>query len=82
MTVPTDPLAHAVALIHCPSVTPDQAGALDYIEAQLSQHGFECKRMRFRSEGMPEVDNLYARLGEGSPHLCFAGHVDVVPPGD
>jgi succinyl-diaminopimelate desuccinylase len=82
MTAPADPLAHAVALIRCPSVTPDQAGALDYMEAQLSKAGFVCRRLRFQGEGRPEIDNLYARLGESGPHLCFAGHVDVVPPGD
>ncbi len=77
-----DPIAHAAALIRCPSVTPDEAGALAYMEARLAHAGFACKRLRFQSEGLPEVDNLYARIGEGAPHLCFAGHVDVVPPGD
>jgi succinyl-diaminopimelate desuccinylase len=77
-----DPLAHAIALIRCPSVTPDQAGALDYAESQLVKAGFACQRLRFVSEGLPEIDNLYARLGEAAPHLCFAGHVDVVPAGD
>lgn len=77
-----DPVAHATALIRCPSVTPDEAGALAYMEARLTQAGFACKRLRFQSQGLPEVDNLYARIGEGAPHLCFAGHVDVVPPGD
>ena len=77
-----DPVAHAAALIRCPSVTPDEAGALDYMETQLTQAGFSCRRLPFGSGGLPSVDNLYARLGEGSPHLCFAGHVDVVPPGD
>ena len=77
-----DPLAHAVALIRCPSVTPDQAGALDYAERQLAKAGFACRRLRFVSEGLPEIDNLYARIGEAPPHLCLAGHVDVVPVGD
>jgi succinyl-diaminopimelate desuccinylase len=77
-----DPLAHAVALIRCPSVTPDQAGALDYAESQLAKAGFACRRLPFVSEGLPEIDNLYARIGEAAPHLCFAGHVDVVPAGD
>ncbi len=82
MAGPSDPVAHAQALIRCPSVTPDQGGALDYLQNVLAQAGFACHRLPFRSEGMPEVDNLYARIGEGSPHLCFAGHIDVVPPGD
>lgn len=77
-----DPLSHAVALIRCPSVTPDEAGALDYAESQLGRAGFACRRLRFVSEGLPEIDNLYARIGETAPHLCFAGHVDVVPAGD
>jgi succinyl-diaminopimelate desuccinylase len=78
----SDALLHAQALIRCPSVTPDQAGALDYMETVLAGAGFSCRRLRFASEGQPEVDNLYARLGDGAPHLCFSGHVDVVPPGD
>ena len=77
-----DPLAHAIALIRCPSVTPDEAGALDYVESRLAKAGFNCRRLRFVSDGLPEIDNLYARIGDGAPHLCFAGHVDVVPPGD
>jgi len=77
-----DPLPHAVALIRCPSVTPDEAGALDYAEDQLARAGFACRRLRFISEGLPEIDNLYARIGDNAPHLCFAGHVDVVPAGD
>lgn len=82
MADPLDPVTHAQNLIRCRSVTPDQAGALDYIEKTLSFAGFTCQRLRFKSEGMPEIDNLYARIGAGSPHLCFAGHIDVVPPGD
>jgi succinyl-diaminopimelate desuccinylase len=77
-----DPLLHAKALISCPSVTPDQAGALDYMERVLTEAGFACRRLKFASEGEPEIDNLYARIGRSGPHLCFAGHVDVVPPGD
>lgn len=82
MADPLDPVTHAQALIRYRSVTPDQAGALDYLEKTLTFAGFGCTRLRFQSEGMPEVDNLYARIGTGSPHLCFAGHIDVVPPGD
>jgi len=77
-----DPVVYAQALIRCASVTPDQAGALDYIEGVLNQAGFACHRLKFASEGQPEVDNLYARIGSSGPHLCFAGHIDVVPPGD
>jgi succinyl-diaminopimelate desuccinylase len=82
MSVEHDPLTHAQALIRCRSVTPDQAGALDYMEARLGAAGFHCHRLRFGTDAPPEIDNLYARLGTGSPHICFAGHIDVVPPGD
>jgi succinyl-diaminopimelate desuccinylase len=82
MTQDHNPLVHAQALIRCPSVTPDQAGALDYMERCLGARGFTCHRLAFGGEDGPEVENLYARLGDGAPHLCFAGHIDVVPPGD
>ncbi len=82
MTTGIDPIAHAQALIRCPSVTPDQAGALDYMEEQLGAHGFACQRLRFGGDESPAVENLYARIGTNAPHICFAGHIDVVPPGD
>jgi len=69
-------------LIHCPSVTPQDAGALSVIEAALKTVGFETHRLIFREEGTPDVDNLFAKIGEGRPHLVFAGHTDVVPVGD
>ncbi|WP_137388843.1 succinyl-diaminopimelate desuccinylase [Rhodoligotrophos defluvii] len=77
-----DPVALLQALIRERSVTPDSAGALDRVEDVLSSLGFRCWRLPFQSPDMAEVDNLFARLGEASPHFCFAGHVDVVPPGD
>ncbi len=79
---PADPVALTRALIRCRSITPTDDGALDVIEGALTSLGFDCHRLRFESEGTPPVDNLYARLGGGSPHLMFAGHSDVVPPGD
>jgi succinyl-diaminopimelate desuccinylase len=82
MTNDHDPVTHARALIRCPSVTPREAGALDYMEDQLTRWGFACHRLPFGGEDSPAVDNLYARIGTGAPHLCLAGHVDVVPPGD
>lgn len=69
-------------LIRCESVTPREGGALDYLEALLTAAGFCCTRLVFSEPGTPDVDNLYARIGTGSPHVCFAGHTDVVPPGD
>ena len=70
------------ALIRCPSVTPDDAGALGLIERVLGQAGFETHRVSFSQEGYPDTPNLYARIGTGAPCLLFAGHTDVVPPGD
>lgn len=77
-----DPVGLTQALIRCPSVTPDAGGALDVVERELGRLGFTCHRLRFEEPGTAAVDNLYARLGSGGPHLAFAGHVDVVPPGD
>lgn len=48
----------------------------------LEPAGFTCHRLVFTEAGTPDVDNLYARLGTGRPHLCFAGHTDVVPVGN
>jgi len=72
-----NPVALAAALIRRPSVTPMDAGALDVLQAALEKIGFLCTRLPFE-----DIDNLYAEIGAGSPHLCFAGHTDVVPPGD
>jgi succinyl-diaminopimelate desuccinylase len=72
----------ARALIRCPSITPVDAGAIELLQVVLNQAGAECHRLTFSDENTPKVDNLYARLGSGAPHLCFAGHTDVVPPGD
>jgi succinyl-diaminopimelate desuccinylase len=77
-----DPLALAQALIRCPSVTPEEGGALSFLEGVLQPAGFACHRLTMSGPGTPDVENLYARLGTGSPHLCFAGHTDVVPVGD
>ncbi len=73
----TEILRLAQALIACRSVTPIDDGAMGVVEDFLKPYGFRIERLRF---GV--VENLYARIGTGSPHLCFAGHVDVVPPGD
>ncbi len=76
-----DPLPLLQDLIRCPSVTPAEGGALGVLEAALRPLGFTCTRLRFGPPG-EEVENLFARRGTGAPHLCFAGHTDVVPPGD
>jgi succinyl-diaminopimelate desuccinylase len=78
----TDPVALAQALIRCPSVTPADAGAIGVLEDALGRLGFRCHRLTFEEPGTAPVGNLYARLGEGAPNLAFAGHTDVVPPGD
>ena len=73
----TDPLELARALIACPSVTPADAGAQELLGGALERLGFAVTRLRFG-----ETENLYARIGATGPHLCFAGHTDVVPAGD
>jgi succinyl-diaminopimelate desuccinylase len=78
----TDPVALTRALIRCRSVTPEEGGALTLLESVLEPAGFTCRRLPFSEPGTPDVDNLYARLGSAAPNLCFAGHTDVVPPGD
>jgi succinyl-diaminopimelate desuccinylase len=77
-----DPVALAQALIRCESVTPHEAGALTLLQSLLQGAGFICHRMTFSEPGTPDVENLYARIGTAAPNLCFAGHTDVVPPGD
>jgi len=77
-----DPLAIARDLLRCRSVTPDEGGALKFLEGTLKAAGFTVHRMTFREPGADDVENLYARIGTASPHLMFAGHTDVVPPGD
>lgn len=77
-----DPIANLQTLIRCPSVTPAEGGALAALEAMLLPLGFKIERMVATEPGMPDIENLYARLGTEGPHLMFAGHTDVVPPGD
>jgi len=71
------------SLMACPSVTPIDAGALGVVQNYLKPLGFTCQLLEFTDQvNTAPVTNLFARLGTGSPHLCFAGHTDVVPPGD
>jgi succinyl-diaminopimelate desuccinylase len=77
-----DPLALSQALIRCPSVTPQDAGALAILEEALGDIGFTNKRLSFTKAGTPDVENLYARIGAEGPNFCFAGHTDVVPVGN
>lgn len=77
----TDTISLLEKLIACASVTPIDAGAQEILAEELTKLGFECHHLPFSDE-TGSVPNLFARLGTGSPHLCFAGHTDVVPPGD
>src|SRR5690606_3062139 len=82
MTLPVDPIANLVTLVRCPSVTPAEGGALAALEAMVSPLGMTVERPTFQEPDELDVENLYARLGNDGPHLMFAGHTDVVPPGD
>jgi hypothetical protein len=78
----TDPVVLAQALIRCPSVTPADEGAQAVLGDMLRPLGFKLEPLRFSAGGEPAIDNLFARLGDAAPNLAFAGHTDVVPPGD
>ncbi|MCS0502319.1 succinyl-diaminopimelate desuccinylase [Ancylobacter mangrovi] len=78
----TDPVEIARSLIRCPSVTPQEGGALACLEGMLGAAGFTVHRVKLTGPDTPDVENLYARFGTKGPNLCFAGHTDVVPPGD
>ena len=82
MPAPPSALEIARALIRFPSVTPTDAGALPYLRDLLGKAGFAAELVTFEAPGTPAVLNLYARFGARSPNLAFAGHTDVVPPGD
>jgi succinyl-diaminopimelate desuccinylase len=82
MSQAADPVTIARDLVRCRSVTPAEGGALGMIQSLLERAGFSVHRMTFAEPGTAPVENLYARLGERPPHLVFAGHTDVVPPGD
>ncbi len=69
-------------LIKFPSVTPKDAGAIKFLSKKLKKLGFSCKILEFKSKGSKPIKNLYARIGKKGPNLCYAGHTDVVPPGN
>ena len=77
-----DPIALARALINCPSVTPARGAVFDIIEAALRPLGFEVHRWVMGDAPDGPTENMVAMRGQGSPHFGFAGHLDVVPPGD
>jgi succinyl-diaminopimelate desuccinylase len=82
MAVLSDPVVIARDLLRCPSVTPEEGGALAYLHDLLAKAGFAVHRMTFAEPGTAPIENLYARIGSERPNLVFAGHTDVVPPGD
>ena len=69
-------------LIKFPSITPKDAGAIGFLAKKLRQLGFDCKVLEFKDKKSKPIKNLYARLGKKRPNLCYAGHTDVVPPGN
>lgn len=77
-----DPIALAQALINCPSVTPARGEVFDVLEAALEPHGFTCHRWVMGEPPDGPTENMVAIRGSGSPHFGFAGHLDVVPPGE
>jgi len=77
-----DPVSIARDLVRCRSVTPEDGGALAYLQGVLAKAGFTVHRMTFAEPGTSPIENLYARIGTEKPNLVFAGHTDVVPSGD
>ena len=69
-------------LIKFPSITPKDAGAIKFLSKKLKKLGFNCKTLEFKGKGSKPIKNLYARIGKKRPNLCYAGHTDVVPPGN
>ena len=77
-----DPIILTQTLVKCPSITPKDEGALNVVHNHLSHLGFKCTRLTFSDQNSPDVDNLFATIGSDGKHLAFAGHTDVVPPGN
>ena len=71
----------AKELIKFPSITPIDAGIMRFLEKKLKKLGFKTRILEFKEKGFKPVKNLYARIGTKEPNFCFAGHLDVVPPG-
>ena len=77
-----DELQLAKELIRFPSITPVDAGVMRFLEKKLKKLGFKTKILEFKEKGFQPVKNLYARLGSKEPNFMFAGHLDIVPPGN
>ena len=79
---PLNELQLAKELIKFPSITPSDAGVMKFLEKKLKKLGFKTKILEFEEKNFQPVKNLYARLGSKEPNFCYAGHLDVVPPGN
>ena len=79
---PLNELQLAKELIRFPTITPVDAGVMKFLEKKLKKLGFKTKILEFREKGFKPVKNLYAKLGSKGPNFCYAGHLDVVPPGN
>ena len=77
-----DELKLAKELISFPSITPKDVGTINFLSKKLRSLGFKCKILEFKDKKSKPIKNLYARLGTAQPNLCYAGHTDVVPPGN
>ena len=75
--MPISELKLAKELIRKPSITPNDAGAINLLAKNLRSLGFKCQTINFKN-----IKNLYAKLGKSKPNFCYAGHTDVVPPGN
>jgi len=82
MNAAIDPVELAARLIACPSVTPASGAVFDVLEEALVPLGFEVHRFIAGAAPDGPVENLFATRGQGAPHFAFAGHLDVVPPGE
>ncbi len=77
-----DELKLSKDLIKFPSITPIDAGAISFLQKKLKSIGFKCKVLEFKDKNSKPIKNLYAKFGNKQPNLCYAGHTDVVPPGN
>ncbi len=77
-----DELTLAKELIRFPTITPNDSGIMKFLEKKLKKLGFKTKILEFREKKFKPVKNIYARLGKLNPNFCYAGHLDVVPPGN
>ena len=77
-----DELTLSKDLISFPSITPVDAGAINFLAKKLRSLGFKCQILEFKKGKGKPIKNLYAKYGNKQPNLCYAGHTDVVPPGN